>query len=91
VVAGGDRRPTIRAQKVRPMVHSSRNHGSIELTAFDDDELSEWLTDVIAEGSQDFLAALAELAISADPENYVVIRPALVELKRKHHASSARH
>jgi hypothetical protein len=72
------------------MVHSSRNHGAIELTAFHDDELREWLTDVIAEGSQDFLAALAELAISADSKSYIVIRPALVELKRQHCGSSAR-
>lgn len=73
------------------MVHSSRNSGAIELTAFNDDELSDWLADVIADGSQDFLAALAEVAISAGPENYIVIRPALIELKRKYRASSARH
>jgi len=53
-------------------------------TAFDDRELSDWLTDLIADGSQDFLSALAEVAVSADAEEYGLIRPALVEFRRKY-------
>jgi len=53
-------------------------------TAFDDRELSDWLMDLIADGSQDFLSALAEVAATADAEDYGVIRPALVKIKRKY-------
>ena len=55
-----------------------------QLTAFDDLELSDWLIDLIADGSQDFLSALAEVAVTADAEDYGVIRPALVEFRRKY-------
>jgi hypothetical protein len=53
-------------------------------TAFDDRELSDWLMDLIADGSQNFLSALAEVAVTADAEDYGVIRPALVEFRRKY-------
>lgn len=67
---------------------SKRMEKKDRLTALDDDELSDWLTDVIADGSEGFLCALAEVALCADAEDYVVIRPALIELKRKYHARS---
>jgi hypothetical protein len=53
-------------------------------TAFDDRELSDWLMDLIADGSQGFLSALAEVAVTADAEDYGVIRSALVEFRRKY-------
>jgi hypothetical protein len=56
-----------------------------QLTAFDDDELSDWLMECIEDGSQNFLCALAEAAVAANVEEYVVIRPALLALRRKHH------
>jgi len=53
-------------------------------TAFDDRELSDWLMNLIADGSQDFLSSLAEVAVTADAEDYCVIRPALVEFRRRY-------
>jgi len=55
-----------------------------ELTAFDDNELGNWLIDLIADGSDLFLCALAEAVVAADPADYDVIRPALIELKHKY-------
>ena len=55
-----------------------------ELTAFDDSELGSWLIDLIADGSDIFLCALAEAVVTADPANYDVIRPALIELRHKY-------
>jgi len=52
--------------------------------AFDDPELRNWLIDLIADGSQDFLCALAEAVLAAKGEDYGLIRPVLVELKRKY-------
>ena len=54
------------------------------LIAFDDSELSNWLLDLIADQSESFLSALAEVVLTADAEDYNVIRPALVELKRRY-------
>jgi len=55
-----------------------------KLIAFDDTELSDWLIDLIADGSEDFLCAFAEAVVTADAEDYSVIRPGLIELKRKY-------
>jgi len=52
--------------------------------AFDDSELGNWLIDLIADGSDNFLCALAEVIVTADAADYDVIRPALIELKRKY-------
>lgn len=52
--------------------------------AFDDKELRNWLMDLIEEGPESFLCALAEAVVRADAEDYGVIRPALVELKRRY-------
>jgi hypothetical protein len=54
------------------------------LTAFDDDELCGWLVECVEDGSERFLCAVAEAALAAASEDYVVIRPALVVLKRRH-------
>jgi hypothetical protein len=54
------------------------------LTAFDDRELSEWVMTLGGERSGHFLCALAEAVMKADPEDYSVIRPALMNLKRKY-------
>ena len=55
-----------------------------KLIAFDDSELIDWLVDLIESGSDSFLNLLAEAALTADAEDYCVIRPGLTELKRKH-------
>lgn len=54
------------------------------LIAFEDSELSDWLMDLIADGSGSFLSALAEVVVAADAEDYSIIRPGLIELRRKH-------
>jgi hypothetical protein len=54
-----------------------------KLIALDDSELGNWLIDLIADGSDNFLCALAEAVVTADAADYDVIRPALIELKRK--------
>jgi hypothetical protein len=57
---------------------------------FDDDELCNWLMDCIEDGSENFLCAVAEAALVADAEDYLVIRPALLALRRKYDAKHAR-
>jgi hypothetical protein len=52
--------------------------------AFDDTELNEWLMQAIEEGSGQFLPALAEAAVIACAEDYFLVRPVLINLKRKY-------
>jgi hypothetical protein len=57
---------------------------NIKLIAFDDSELGNWLIDLIADESDNFLCSLAEAVVTASAADYDVIRPALLELKRKY-------
>jgi hypothetical protein len=59
------------------------------MIAFDDSELSEWLMQAIDEDSGQFLRALAEAAVIACPEDYCLVRPVLIRLKRKYGFSEA--
>jgi hypothetical protein len=59
------------------------------LTAFDDEELSNWLMECIEGASENFLCAVAEAALAANAEDYLVIRPALLALRRKHSTKRA--
>lgn len=59
------------------------------LIAFDDTELNDWLMGLIANESAGFLSALAEAVITADAEDYSMIRPGLMALKHKHSDSSS--
>ena len=52
--------------------------------AFDDKELSAWVMRLGEECSGRFLCALAEAVMKADADDYSLIRPALLDLKRKH-------
>jgi hypothetical protein len=54
------------------------------LIAFDDKELSAWVMRLGEERSGRFLFALAEAVMKADADDYSLIRPALLDLKRKH-------
>src|SRR5580700_4674005 len=56
--------------------------------AFDDAELNEWLMQAIEEGSGQFLPALAEAALMACAEDYLLVRPVLINLKRKYSFAS---
>jgi hypothetical protein len=62
----------------------AKKAGMGRLTALDDRELSEWVMALGGECSGHFLCALAEAVMKADPEDYSVIRPALMNLKRKY-------
>ena len=66
--------------------HSGRTGAREQLTAFDDDELRNWLMECIVDGSENFLRAVAEAAIAAKADDYLIIRPALIALWRKHNA-----
>ena len=59
------------------------------LSAFNDGELRGWLMKCIEDGSENFLCAVAEAALAATAEDYVMIRPALLTLKRKHKSRSS--
>ena len=52
--------------------------------AFDDAELNEWLLQAIEENRGEFLSSLAEAMLSAGAEDYTLVRPALMRLKRKY-------
>ena len=54
------------------------------IVAFDDGALIGWLLELIEEPSPRFLSFLAEAAILADSEEYAVLRPGLLILKRKY-------
>jgi hypothetical protein len=77
---------------------SNRKHNEIAeqmkskdtLIAFDDKELSAWVMRLGEERSGRFLCALAEAVMKADAEDYSLIRPALLSLKRKHRHGGAR-
>jgi len=65
-------------------VTKAKKEDSATRTAFDDRELSEWVMTLGDECSGRFLCALAEAVMKADAEDYSIIRPALVNLKRKY-------
>jgi hypothetical protein len=67
-----------------PAKHSAQTDARKRLTAFNDDQLRSWLMKCIEDGSENFLGAVAEAAVAASAEDYVVIRPALLTLRRKH-------
>ncbi len=52
--------------------------------ALEDPELKCWLLELIADPSASFLCALAEAVLTADPEDYAVVRPCLIQLKEKY-------
>jgi hypothetical protein len=56
----------------------------VNVIAFDDTELNEWLMRAIEEGSGQFLPALAEAAVIACAEEYRLVRPVSITLKRKY-------
>jgi hypothetical protein len=51
---------------------------------FDDLELKSWLLELIADPSPGFLGALAEAVLTANREEYAVVRPCLIRLKEKY-------
>jgi hypothetical protein len=68
--------------RVRAVIKAKKENSATR-TAFDDRELSEWVMAFGEECSGRFLCALAEAVMKADAEDYSIIRPALLKLKRK--------
>lgn len=64
--------------------------GKEALIAFDDNELKSWVMRLGEERSSRFLCALAEAVMKADADDYSIIRPALLDLKRRHHRGRPR-
>lgn len=60
------------------------------VTALDDGELNEWLMQAMEDGPGQFLPALAEAVVTACPEDYSLVRPVLLNLKRKYCSLSSR-
>lgn len=69
--------------------HSAPTNPPKQMTAFDDEELSSWLMECIVEGSENFLCAIAEAAVAGNAEDYLILRPALLALMRKHNSKRA--
>ncbi len=51
----------------------------------DDPELLEWLSNA-KDKAGDFVRNLAEAGLRADPQNYPVLRPVLIEMRKKYPA-----
>lgn len=54
------------------------------MIAFEDVEMSDWLLRLEESPPGQFLYALAKAVLKATEEDYSIIRPALMELKRKY-------
>ena len=90
VAPSRDRSTSLTRDGARDLAKSSaRTRAREQLTALADGDLSNWLMECIADASENFLCAVAEAAIAANAEDYLVIRPTLLALKRKHHANHA--
>jgi len=55
-----------------------------KFVALDDPELKSWLMELIADPSPSFLSALAEAVLTANLEDYAVLRPCLIRLREKY-------
>ena len=54
------------------------------MIASEDNQMRDWLMRLGRMRSGHFLGALADAAMKADDEDYSIIRPALMDLKRKY-------
>lgn len=52
--------------------------------ALDDPELNSWLLELIADPSPSFLSALAEAVLTANLEDYAIVRPCLIRFREKY-------
>jgi hypothetical protein len=55
-----------------------------KFVALDDPELNSWLLKLIADPSPNFLSAIAEAVLTANVEDYAVVRPCLIRLRKKY-------
>ena len=56
----------------------------LKFIALEDPELKSWLLELVADPAPSFLCTLAEAVLTADPEDYAVVRPSLIQLKEKY-------
>ena len=49
-----------------------------------DPELDTWLGNLMRMGCGGFLQSIYQVAVCADPDNYELVRPLLLELKKKY-------
>jgi hypothetical protein len=59
-----------------------------KFVALDDPELNSWLLELIADPSPSFLSALAEAVLTANLEDYAIVRPCLIRLRENTGARS---
>ena len=55
-----------------------------------DRDVTEWLLQLSSSRSEHFLCALSDAVMRADDDDYSIIRPALMDLKRKYVAARPR-
>lgn len=55
-----------------------------KFVALDDPELNSWLLELVADPSPSFLNAIAEAVLTANLEEYTVVRPCLIRLRKKY-------
>jgi hypothetical protein len=55
-----------------------------KFVALDDPELNSWLLELIADPSPSFLSAIAEAVLTANLEDYALVRPCLIRLREKY-------
>lgn len=78
------KRPVVRRKSLEFRRDADEVGLEANLSAFDDLEMSEWLLRVRDNSLGQFLRALSEAVLMATDEDYAIVRPSLMELKRKY-------
>jgi hypothetical protein len=68
----------------RPINQTVGGNMRRKFVALDDPELNSWLLELIADPSPSFLSAIAEAVLTANFEDYAVVRPCLIRLRKKY-------
>jgi hypothetical protein len=68
----------------RPIIQTVGGNVRHKFVALDDPELNSWLLELIADPSPSFLSALAEAVLTANLEDYAIVRPCLIRFRKKY-------
>ena len=68
----------------RPINQTVGGNMRRKFVALDDPELNSWLLELIADPSPSFLSAIAEAVLTANFEDYAVVRPCLIRFRKKY-------
>ena len=68
----------------RPINQTVGGNMRRKFVALDDPELNSWLLELIADPSPSFLSAIAKAVLTANLEDYAVVRPCLIRLRKKY-------